>query len=198
MFFVGEFAFGATKIESLPIESVPEIAVAGRSNCGKSSMINAIFKRNKLARVSSGPGCTKQINFYSVKNHPFIVVDLPGYGYAKASKQKIREYSELINYYLLNRSVLKVVFILVDAKIGLKDSDIQFSQWLCHYRINFVFILTKIDKICESLLSQRLEEVSKTFQPLLGSRIKYVYPISVKSGIGVSNIVRAMVDLTCA
>lgn len=155
------FIFGATSAKSLPNELVPEIAFAGRSNVGKSSLINLLVKSKKAARVSSNPGCTRQINFYSMYNDKFRLVDLPGYGYSRASKGEIAQYLDLVEYYLLKRSNLRKVFLLIDSKVGLKEIDKDFIYWLTYNDINFNIVLTKIDKINQESLNAALEYIQK-------------------------------------
>jgi GTP-binding protein len=155
------FVFGASDIKSLPDESVPEIAFAGRSNVGKSSLINLLINSKRAARVSSKPGCTRQINFYSMYNDKFRLVDLPGYGYSCASKEETMQYLDLIEYYLTQRRNLKRVFVLVDSKVGLKEIDKDFIYWLTYNNVNFDVALTKIDKVGQKNLDTILESTQK-------------------------------------
>ncbi|MDM8334902.1 ribosome biogenesis GTP-binding protein YihA/YsxC [Wolbachia pipientis] len=155
------FIFGVSDIKSLPDESVPEIAFAGRSNVGKSSLINLLMSRKKAARVSSKPGCTRQINFYSMYNDKFRLADLPGYGYSRAGKKETIRYLDLIRYYLTQRKSLRRVFVLVDSKIGLKAIDKDFIYWLTCNNINFDVVLTKIDKVGQKNLNAILESTQK-------------------------------------
>ena len=155
------FIFGATSARSLPNDLVPEIAFAGRSNVGKSSLINLLVKSKKAARVSSKPGCTRQINFYSMYNDKFRLVDLPGYGYSRAGKREIAQYLSLIEYYLLKRNNLRRVFLLVDSKVGLKEIDKDFIYWLTYNNINFNIVLTKIDKVNQESLNSILEYIQR-------------------------------------
>ncbi|WP_333023980.1 ribosome biogenesis GTP-binding protein YihA/YsxC [Wolbachia endosymbiont of Pentidionis agamae] len=153
------FIFGASNIKSFPDELVEEIALAGRSNVGKSSLINLLVNSKKIARVSSKPGCTRQINFYSVCRNKIRLADLPGYGYSRASKVEKAEYLHLIEYYLANRKNLKEVFVLIDGKIGLKEIDKNFIYWLKYKNINFRIILTKIDKVNKEDLNAVLQHI---------------------------------------
>ncbi|MGL9757625.1 MAG: ribosome biogenesis GTP-binding protein YihA/YsxC [Wolbachia sp.] len=155
------FIFGASDKKSLPDESSPEIAFAGRSNVGKSSLINLLINSKKAARVSSKPGCTRQINFYSMYNDKFRIVDLPGYGYSCASKEETVQYLNLIEYYLIHRRNLKRVFVLIDSKVGLKEIDKDFVYWLICNNINFNIVLTKIDKVSQESLDAILENTQK-------------------------------------
>ncbi|MDF0607369.1 YihA family ribosome biogenesis GTP-binding protein [Wolbachia endosymbiont of Onchocerca gibsoni] len=155
------FIFGASDIKSLPGESVPEIAFAGRSNVGKSSLINLLINSKKAARVSSKPGCTRQVNFYFIYNGKFRLVDLPGYGYSCASKEETIQYLNLSKYYLAQRRSLKRVFVLVDSKVGLKEIDKDFIYWLIYNNINFDIVLTKVDKVSQKNLDAILESTQK-------------------------------------
>ncbi len=155
------FIFGASDIKSLPSESVPEIAFAGRSNVGKSSLINLLINSKKAARVSSKPGCTRQVNFYSIYNDKFRLVDLPGYGYSCASKEETIQYLNLSEYYLAQRKRLRRVFVLVDSKVGLKEIDKDFIYWLIYNNINFDIVLTKVDKVSQKNLDAILESTQK-------------------------------------
>lgn len=155
------FIFGASDIKSLPNESAPEIAFAGRSNVGKSSLINLLINSKKAARVSSKPGCTRQINFYSMYNDKFRLVDLPGYGYSHAGKEEIIQYLNLIEYYLIQRENLRRVFVLIDSKVGLKEIDKDFIYWLIYNNINFNVVLTKIDKVSQKSLGAVIEDIQK-------------------------------------
>ncbi|QKX01419.1 YihA family ribosome biogenesis GTP-binding protein [Wolbachia endosymbiont of Cruorifilaria tuberocauda] len=156
------FIFVASDIESLPTESVPEIAFAGRSNVGKSSLINLLINNKKLsARVSSKPGCTRQINFYSMYNDKFRLVDLPGYGYSYASSEETTKYLNLSECYLAQRRSLRRVFVLVDSRVGLKEIDKDFVYWLIYNNVNFDIVLTKVDKVNRESLGSILERTQK-------------------------------------
>ncbi|MCV3769496.1 MAG: ribosome biogenesis GTP-binding protein YihA/YsxC [Wolbachia pipientis] len=173
------FMFGVSNIKSLPSESVPEIAFAGRSNVGKSSLINLLINSKKVARVSSSPGCTRQINFYAMYNDKFRLVDLPGYGYSYASKKERIEYLSLSKYYLVRRRSLRKVFVLVDSKVGLKEIDKGFIYWLIYSNINFDIVLTKVDKVNQKNLDAILESTQKWINKddvsihQISTRIKY-------------------------
>ena len=125
---------------------LPEICFTGRSNVGKSSLINAILNRKTIATTSNKPGHTQKIFLFTIDKQ-FILVDLPGYGYAKISKNKKEKISELLNSYLLKRQNLRKVFLLLDSRRGLKEIDISFLEFLADNRIDFKIIFTKADKI---------------------------------------------------
>lgn len=144
-----DFIAGAVDATSLPPGTVTEVAFAGRSNVGKSSLINAITGRNALARVSRTPGRTQQINFFSVGGR-LTLVDLPGYGFARASKQRIAAWSDFTLRYLKGRAVLRRVLVLVDSRHGLKDSDRDLFELLDKTAVSYQVVLTKIDALPRS------------------------------------------------
>ena len=147
-----EFVIGVTNVKSLPNFSAPEIAIAGRSNVGKSSLINAITSNKKNAKTSSKPGCTRQINFYLINKGSIVLADLPGYGYSKADKITINNYIYLMEYYLLNRKNLLKVILLIDSKVGFKGIDLDFINWLELHQIFYQLVLTKIDRVRKEML----------------------------------------------
>lgn len=146
----------AADISHFPKLDLPEVCFAGRSNVGKSSLINSICTKRALARTSNTPGRTQLIHFYNIQNKLFLS-DLPGYGYAKAPKSKIFEWTKLMESYFKNRNNLSRVFILIDARRGIKSSDHDLMNLLNIVAVNFQCILTKIDKIS----STELNEVTK-------------------------------------
>ncbi len=140
-----DFIAGAALPEQVPPVTLPEIAFAGRSNVGKSSLINALTGRKKLARTSRTPGRTQQLNFFSIGG-TFVLVDMPGYGYAQVSKGQKEAWENLIHDYLRRRETLRCVFVLVDARHGLKDSDRDFMTLLYESAMPYRLALTKADK----------------------------------------------------
>jgi GTP-binding protein len=164
--FQGEIQFiaGATKITNLPVYTLPEIGFIGKSNVGKSSLINMLTERKNLARVSHSPGRTQQINFFSV-NDQFIIVDLPGYGFAKVPLALKQRWEKLIVYYLKKRENLKIINLLVDARRGLQSNDLEVIKFLSSYNINFQVVLTKIDKITQV---ENLYKITKKSLETLG------------------------------
>lgn len=154
--FSGPIAFlkSAPKLEFLPEPTVPEIAFAGRSNVGKSSLINALVNRNNLARASNTPGRTQELNFFDVGDPAvFRIVDMPGYGYAKAPIKTVQQWRYLINDYLRGRVVLKRVFVLIDSRHGIKEVDHDIMSMLDNAAISYRIVLTKTDKIKASDLA---------------------------------------------
>ena len=140
------FSAGVNNTEQLPNSSLPEIAFAGRSNVGKSSLLNTLTNRSNLARVSQTPGCTKQLNFFNLNNE-IMICDLPGYGYAKISKKERLNWDNLIIKYLKGRALLQRVLLLIDIRRGLKDSDEKIMRILTDAAVVFEIILTKVDKV---------------------------------------------------
>jgi len=143
-----KFIKSAVKPEDYPYPKFPEVAVVGRSNVGKSSLINAMFKRD-IAKVSSSPGKTRLINFFQLNDNIYFV-DLPGYGYAKVSKRERENWRKMIEKYFRNRDNLKLVLLLVDSRHEPTNLDIMMKEWLEALGIPFVVVATKIDKLNQS------------------------------------------------
>ena len=142
----------------LPDNMLPEIAFAGKSNVGKSSLINGIMNRKSLARTSSQPGKTQTINFYNV-NEVFYLVDLPGYGYAKANQEVKAQWGKMIERYLQSSKQLKAVFLLIDIRHDPSANDKQMYQWMRHYGFDPIIIATKLDKINRSQIQKQLKAI---------------------------------------
>lgn len=140
-----EFVWAAERLDNLPPPEFPEVAFAGRSNVGKSSLINALTGRNALARTSNTPGRTQQLNFFRLHNR-LMLVDMPGYGYAKAPKEQILRWTELISTFLKGRAELRRVCLLIDSRHGVKESDLEMMAMLDAAAVNYQVILTKADK----------------------------------------------------
>jgi GTP-binding protein len=141
------FVKGVVRIDDLPQDGRPEIAFAGRSNVGKSSLINALTGRTSLARVSVTPGRTRELNYFTLgKEGALYLVDMPGYGYARASKSAIKGWTRLIRDYLKGRRELKRVFLLIDARHGIKPSDQETMELLDEAAVSYQVVLTKADK----------------------------------------------------
>ncbi len=144
-----QFIKSAANIGQKPSPSLPEVAVAGRSNVGKSSLINVLFNRKKLAKISSTPGKTRLINYFLVDERIYFV-DLPGYGYAKLSKHEREKWQKNIESYLRENKNLELVLLLIDMRHGLLPIDRVMIDWLNFYKISFVIILTKSDKLSKN------------------------------------------------
>jgi len=151
------FVSGAADYEGVPDTRIPEIAFVGRSNVGKSSLINALTGRKTLARTSNTPGRTQQINFFSLVD-ALMLADLPGYGYAKASKVDIARWTTMIFDYLRGRPPLRRVCLLIDARHGLKDSDIDIMKDLDNSAVSYQIVLTKCDKVKAAALDKLLAD----------------------------------------
>ena len=137
-----------------------EFAFVGRSNVGKSSLINALTNQNRLAKTSSTPGLTKNINYFSVNNGEFHIVDLPGYGYHRAGKNEEEKWSTLLEEYFLNSPNLKCVFVLVDSRHLLSELDKVMLSFLLYHQIPYLVVATKIDKLKNSEKNQKLEKLA--------------------------------------
>lgn len=141
-----DFAWGATSADQLPPDGLNEIAFVGRSNAGKSSLVNALTGRKSLARVSQTPGATRQINFFNLGGK-LMLVDLPGYGFAKRSKTEAQSWQEMIFAYLSRRARLRRVLLLIDARRGVMDSDQQVMALLDQAAVSYGMVLTKADEL---------------------------------------------------
>lgn len=140
------FQLGAVSLAQLPATELPEICFAGRSNVGKSSLINALTGRNSLARTSDTPGRTQELNFFALDDR-LSVCDLPGYGYARAPKERVERWTRLVKSYLRGRPNLRRVLLLVDSRHGIKDNDREIMSMLDEAAVNYQVVLTKADKL---------------------------------------------------
>jgi GTP-binding protein len=150
-----DFIWGASKIDGLPPATLPEIAVAGRSNVGKSSLVNALTGRKTLARMSRTPGRTQELNFFEL-NGELRLVDMPGWGYAAVGKEKVANWTELLKAYLRGRPVLLRVLVLVDGRHGLKPVDIEMLDVFDKSAVSYEIVLTKKDEVQSSAIEQQL------------------------------------------
>jgi len=159
-----DFVLSVANLKQLPADDLIEIAFAGRSNVGKSSLINALFGQRKLAKTSSTPGRTQQLNYFNLNNQLYLV-DLPGYGFAKAPKDVVKNWQNLINMYLVGRASLRRVFLLIDSRHGIKKIDEEIMDMLDKAAVTYQIVLTKIDKISikelEKILKETEEKTSK-------------------------------------
>jgi len=153
------FVAGAAEPSALPPEGLPEVAFAGRSNVGKSSLVNALTGRRMLARTSNTPGRTRQINFFDLGRR-LILADLPGYGYADAPKTAIKSWTGLVRRYLRTRAVLRRVCLLLDSRHGIKEVDRPLMHMLDDAGVSYQIVLTKTDKIGIGELTRVLEQVT--------------------------------------
>ena len=189
-----DFVKGVVSLDGFPPDDRPEICFAGRSNVGKSSLLNAITKRKSLARTSNTPGRTQQINYFSVGNKLYIV-DLPGYGYAKAPLHEVKKWQELIFSYMSGRRNLKRVFLLIDIRHGIKSNDIEIMNLLDEAAVNYQIIFTKCDKMKGQVLENLVMEYAKALDLQIA-----VYPEVIisstqqKQGI---EIIRSEIEKFC-
>ncbi len=153
----------AVKKEQYPDDKKPEIAFAGKSNVGKSSLINSMVYRKSIARTSQNPGKTRTINFYNVEDILYFV-DLPGYGYAKAPKTEIAKWGRMIENYLLKREQLMSIIMLVDIRHEPGENDLMMYNWLRHYGYNIIIAATKADKLKRSQLPKHVAMLKRAFQ----------------------------------
>jgi GTP-binding protein len=154
------FLAGVATIGGLPPDGLPEIAFAGRSNVGKSSLLNALTGRTSLARVSHTPGRTRQLNFFALADR-LMLVDMPGYGYAEAAKSEIAAWTDLIKLYLRGRATLRRVCLLIDARHGIKATDRPLMTMLDEAAVSFQIVLTKADKVKSGALAALLAAIAK-------------------------------------
>ncbi len=152
-----DFMLGVADLTQLPASDLPEIAFAGRSNVGKSSLLNALTGRKALAKTSGTPGRTQQLNVFNLGGKLYMV-DMPGYGYAKVSRSQVKAWTALIRDYLRGRPNLRCVLVLVDARHGLKDSDAQIMDLLDQAAVMYRIVLTKADKVKDQALSLIIHE----------------------------------------
>jgi GTP-binding protein len=185
-----EFAGAAAKPGAYPKLAYPEIAFAGRSNVGKSSLINRLLDR-KIARTSSTPGRTQQLNFFVV-NQQLTFVDLPGYGYAKVSKQERQQWQRLIESYLINARNLRGVVIIVDIRRGPEEEEAALCDFLTHHQRSFILVATKCDKLKRSQLEQQ--------RKMIASRLGSIPPLlfSAESGLGKEALWQVLLRLATA
>jgi GTP-binding protein len=176
--FVGSF----TSREQFPRELLPEIAFVGRSNVGKSSLINKLLGVRRLALISSTPGKTRKINFFRINENIFFV-DLPGYGYAKVSKTERSSWATMIEGYLLSERDLRLLILLIDARHGALPNDLQMIEWLDHQRLPYLPVLTKADKLKQGEVARLRRLIKKPEADLHGAVL-----CSARSGAGMKDI----------
>ena len=194
--FAGPIAFlrSAPSLKFLPDPVVKEVAFAGRSNVGKSSLLNALTNRTGLARTSNTPGRTQELNFFDVGEPlQFRLVDMPGYGYAKAPKDVVKQWRFLVNDYLRGRAVLKRTLLLIDARHGIKDVDRDIMKMLDEAAVSYRIVLTKADKIKASAL----EDV--TARTIAEARTRpaahpEIIATSSEKGMGIAELRAAVVE----
>ena len=173
-----------------PESALPEIAFAGRSNVGKSSLLNSLVRRKSFARVSKTPGRTREINFFRINNQ-FLFVDLPGYGYARISKEKKAEWRPLIESYLGRTAQLRGLVLLLDIRRDPSDDDRSMLDFLAQLEIPTIVALTKSDKVTKAAVQTRVGEISKS----LSLEADQIIPFSVTNGSGRTELLEAIMQL---
>lgn len=181
----------AVKPSQYPPDTMPEIAFAGRSNVGKSSLLNLLTGRKKLARVSGSPGKTRTINFYLI-NDAFRIVDLPGYGYAKVSKSITENWGEMMETYFQNRTGLRKVVQLVDIRHKPSAQDVQMYGYLRHYGLDGIVVATKADKVSRNEMQKNLSVIRKTLEL---SKEDRVIPVSALKKTGCEELLALIENL---
>lgn len=174
-----EFIISAVKPQQYPTDNRCEIAFVGRSNVGKSSLINSLTNRRKLAKVSGTPGKTRLINFFLI-NNSFYLVDLPGYGYAKVSKTEKASWGKIIETYLVKRPQLKKVVLLVDCRHKPTGDDIMMYEWVKHYGYDIAIVATKSDKLTKNELVKSEKLIRETLKLEKEKRIFYFSSLTKK------------------
>ncbi|HKS89384.1 MAG TPA: ribosome biogenesis GTP-binding protein YihA/YsxC, partial [Stellaceae bacterium] len=178
------FVAGAADTASLPAETLPEIAFIGRSNVGKSSLVNALTGRRMLARISNTPGRTRQLNFFALDGR-LMLVDLPGYGYAAASKSAVEAWTRLIRHYLRQRGSLRRVCLLIDARHGIKEPDRPLMQLCDQAGLSYQAVLTKIDKLAAAERAAVAEAVAAELAQH-GAAFPEIHLTSAEKGVGIA------------
>jgi GTP-binding protein len=187
-----EFLKSATEPSQYPAESIPEIAFAGRSNVGKSSLINTLLNRKRLARTSTVPGKTRLINFFKI-NDRLCFVDLPGYGYAKVPLSVKKTWGPMVERYLKERKNLCLVILILDIRREPSDDDRALVEWLHHYDVNFIYVLTKTDKLSKNQVTVRRRTIMEHLKPM---HDEGVILFSSKTGYGKDNVWKKIMEVT--
>ena len=157
-----EFMISAVSDKQYPSGTLPEIAFVGRSNVGKSSLINSLLNRKKLVKTSATPGKTQMINFFDI-NHELVFADLPGYGFAKVPKAVQKKWQSLVEHYLTTRENLLTVVLIVDIRRKPTDLDLHMQEWLEQSEVDYVLVATKADKLSQAEQSKQLKKIRQAF-----------------------------------
>ena len=188
------FLKSAPALEFLPAADRVEIAFAGRSNVGKSSLINALLRQNGLARTSNTPGRTQDLNFFLADEVPLYLVDMPGYGFAKAPKEKVEAWTELVSNYLKGRPTLARVLLLIDARHGLKPTDATIMSLLDTAAVSYQVVLTKADKIKAHELEALMQATAKALKTHAAA-FPDVIATSAAKGTGIAELRAAIAEI---
>jgi GTP-binding protein len=181
-----EFVAGAAVLDQIPDDSLPEVAFAGRSNVGKSSLVNALTGRRTLARTSNTPGRTQQLNFFDLGGR-LRLVDLPGYGYAKVSKTQVAAWTDTLTTYLKGRVSLRRACLLIDGRHGIKDNDREIMGMLDVAAVSYQVVLTKTDKVKPDALARLLAETDRELRTHTAAH-PLIMPTSSEKGDGVAEL----------
>lgn len=176
------FMLSVASLSQLPPDNLPEVAFAGRSNVGKSSLINALTKQKNLAKASNTPGRTQQLNYFNLAGKLYLV-DMPGYGYAQAPDGLVKKWQQLILTYLQGRANLKRVFLLIDSRHGLKKNDLEIMDLLDKAAVTYQIVLTKTDKISTTALDKVFNETALVLKKHAAAHVR-ILPTSSEKGIG--------------
>ena len=187
-----DFMLSVAAIKQLPATDLPEVAFVGRSNVGKSTLINALTNHKQLARTSNTPGRTQQINLFDLGGR-LILADLPGYGYAKAPKPTVDSWHRLIQTYLKGRPTLRIVCILIDARHGLKDVDEDYMKFLAEAAVAYRVILTKADLVKQGQLATLLQDVKGALKHKVGAHPEPI-STSAKGQAGMAELRAALAE----
>ena len=192
---IAEFIMSAVHIEQLPTDRLPEIALAGRSNVGKSSLINKVLGKRGLARTSNTPGRTQALNYYRIypdgnTGKPFYLVDMPGFGFARVSASRRAQWGRLIEDYLSHRETLRGIIHLVDMRHPPQPLDLQMAEWLRHYQAHFLIAATKTDKIASTKVPEQLLQIAEGLNIDSAQTVAF----SAETGLGKEFVWRWILD----
>ena len=188
-----EFMRGVLKLEQMPDTAIPEITFAGRSNVGKSSLVNALTGRKTLARTSVTPGRTQEINFFDL-DHRLIMTDLPGYGFAQAPKDTVAGWTDVIKLYLKGRPPLRRALVLIDSRHGLKDLDREIMKLMDDSAVNYQIVLTKADKVKPGPLATAKASIAKELTEYVAAHPD-ILVTSASDGFGLAEVRAALSEL---